>query len=217
MCGIFFNFAGYQVAGDDAARFSIDYHQVEHLAADIHFHLSFFDLPAQCAVCAQQQLLSGLTAGIECAAYLCASKRAIVKQTAVIACKGYALRNALVYDIICHFGKTMNVGFAGAVIAALYGIVIKTIDRIAVVWVVFGGVDSALRGNRVCTARTVLNTKVQNVKSHFAETCCCSGSSQTGTYDDDVQFEFVGGIHKVLMRLVICPFLGYGTLWYFCV
>ena len=72
MCDL--DFAGDQVAGDDAARAAVDHDQVQHLGAREHLHLAGADLALQRLVGAEQQLLAGLAAGVEGARHLRAAE-----------------------------------------------------------------------------------------------------------------------------------------------
>ena len=74
-----FDFAGDQVARDDAAGVAVDHHQVQHLVRGIHLHLAGADLPLQRLVSAQQQLLAGLAARVEGARNLRAAEGAVVE------------------------------------------------------------------------------------------------------------------------------------------
>ena len=55
-----------------------------------------------------------------------------------------------------HFGEAVDVGLAGAEVAALDRVVEEALDAVAVVLVVLGGVDAALGGDGVRPARRVL-------------------------------------------------------------
>ena len=73
----------------------------------------------------------------------------------------------------------MHVGFARAKIAALNRIVKKTLDAVAVVGVIFCGVDASLRGDAVCATRAVLITKTLDVVAEFAQRGGGSSSRET--------------------------------------
>src|ERR1700722_7343874 len=135
---------------------AIDEHQVEHFAARKHGNVAHGNLPAQGLVGTQEQLLAGLAPRVKRARYLRAAERTIRQQTTVFARKRHALRNALVNYINADLGQTINIGLARAEVAALDGVVEKTIDAVAVVLVVLGRVDSTLGGDTGGAARTVL-------------------------------------------------------------
>ena len=148
--------AGDQVAHDDAAGPAVDDDQVEHLVPGVHLDVAGRDLPFQRLVRAEQQLLTGLAAGVERARHLGAAERAVVEQAAVLAGERHALGDALVDDVHRHLGEPVHVGLAGAEVAALDRVVEQPVDRVAVVAVVLRRVDAALRRDRVRAARAVL-------------------------------------------------------------
>ena len=135
----------------------------------VHLYFTQPDLTAQRRICAQQQLLSRLSAGIERARYLCPAERTVVEQSAVFAGKRYALRHALVDNGIRYFGQTVHVGFTGTIVAPFNRVIEQTVYRIAVVLIILGRIDPSLRSNRVCTTRRILNTEVKYVKPHLGQ------------------------------------------------
>ena len=142
-----------QVAGDDAARLAVDHDQVEHLGAREHLHRAGADLPFERLVGAEQQLLPGLPARVEGARDLRAAEGAVVQVPRIFAREGHALRDALVDDVQADLRQAVDVGLAGAEVAALDGVVEEAVDAVAVVVIVLGGVDAALRGDGVRAAR----------------------------------------------------------------
>jgi hypothetical protein len=140
--------AGDEVAHDDAAGVAVDDDEVEHLGARcVHLHAARADLRDQRLVGAEQELLAGLAAGVEGARDLRAAEGAVVEQAAVLAGEGHALGDALVDDVVADLGEAVDVGLAGAEVAALDGVVEEAVDAVAVVLVVLGGVDAALGGD----------------------------------------------------------------------
>ena len=119
-------------------------------------HRAGGDLALESLVGADEQLLAGLAAGVEGARDLDAAERAVVEQAAVLAGEGHALRDALVDDVGADLGQAVDVRLARAVVAALDRVVEEAVDGVAVLLVVLGGVDAALRGDRVRAARGVL-------------------------------------------------------------
>lgn len=126
---------------------SVDLNEVEHFAAGVHLDFAEADLLFERRVCAEKELLAGLSASIECAADLRAAERAVCQEAAVFAGERNALRYALVDDVYADFGKTVDVCLARAEVAAFYRVVEEAVDAVAVVLVVFRGVDAALRGD----------------------------------------------------------------------
>ena len=98
--GIAFEFAGDEIAYDDASCASVDDDDVEHLTAIERDDLAFFDLTVERSVCAEEELLSGLTLSVECAGHLSAAERAVGEEAAVFTRKRNALLHALVDNIV---------------------------------------------------------------------------------------------------------------------
>ena len=168
-------------------------------------------LAHQTAVGAEQQLLAGLAFGIERAAHLGSAEGAVGEHAAVFAGEGNALGHALVNDVGADFGQTVHVGFAGTVVAALHGVVEQTVNGVAVVLIVLGGVDTALGGDGVGAARRVLDTEVLYLEAHLAQAGGGAGAGQTGADDDDVELALVLRVHQFLVCLIVGPFFSYRT------
>ncbi len=205
--GVAFDFTCHEVADNDTAGAAVDNHNVEHFATVERTDSAFLDLTVERAVGAEKELLAGLAFGIECTAYLSTAERAVCKQTAVFACEWNTLLNALVDDVIRHFGQTVNVGFARTEVAAFHGVVEQAVNGVAVVLVVLGCIDAALCCDGVCAAGAVLDAEVIYVETHFAQRRCCRSTGKAGADDDNVEVALVGGVYKVLMGLVVGPFL----------
>ena len=220
MSGVAFQLAADEVADDDAsgaflAVLVFHEHEFFHLAAVVETDGAALDFAAQCSVGAEQELLAGLSASVEGSADLSAAERAVVEQAAIVACEGDALCDALVDDVAADFGQAVDVGLAGTVVAALDGVAEEAFDAVAVVLVVFGSVDATLGSNRVGAARRVLYAEDVDVEAQSAKRSGSRGSSQASAYDDDVEFALVGRVDKFLRGLIVGPFFGEGTGWYF--
>ena len=149
MPGVRRDLAGQQVAGDDAGATTVDDHDVEHLDAIPEPHVAEADLARQLLVGTEEQLLTGLPAGVERAAHLRPAEAAVVEQAAVLAGERHALGDHLVDDVDRQLGEAMHVGLAAAEVAALDRVVEQAVDRVAVALVVLRRVDAALGGDRV--------------------------------------------------------------------
>ena len=57
--------AAHQVLGDDTTCVAIDNHHILHLITGVEFHLTLMHLTAQRRVGTQEELLSGLSLGVE--------------------------------------------------------------------------------------------------------------------------------------------------------
>ena len=93
-------------------------------------------------------------------------------------------------------------------------VVEQTVNRVAVVLIVLGSVDTALSSDRVSAARRVLYAEVQHVEAHLAQAGCCTGTCQTRTYDDNVELQLVLRVNQALMCLIVGPFFSYRTFRY---
>src|SRR5882724_11205757 len=89
---------------DDAARLAVDDDDVEHLAARMHGDRPGGDLALQRLVGAEQQLLSRLTASVECPLHLDAAEGACLEQAAVVTRERNALGGALIDDVDADLG-----------------------------------------------------------------------------------------------------------------
>src|SRR6185369_17178894 len=178
--------AGYQVAHRDAARHAVDDNQIEHFAAVIHLDRAGLDLAGKSGVSAQQELLAGLATREERTGNLGAAEGAVVKVAGVVAGKRHTLCDALVDDVVGHLGKTPYVSLAGTEVAPFDGVVEQTIDRIAVIRIVLGGIDAALCGDGVSAARAVLIAESLDVVAKFSERRSGSATGKAGTDDDHV-------------------------------
>ncbi len=164
-----FDLAGDQVARHDAARASIDHDQIEHLRARIHRHAALADLMFERLIGAEQQLLPRLAARVEGARNLRAAEAAVIQIARIFAREGHALRHALIDDVDADLRQAVDVRFARAEIAALHGVVEQAIDAVAIVVIILGGVDAALRGDAVRAAGRILETEALDVVTELGE------------------------------------------------
>ena len=118
---------------------------------------------------AEQKLLAGLSARVERARNLGAAEGAVGQHAAVFAREGNALRHALVDDVDADLRQPVDVGFARAEVAALHRVVEQAVDAVAVVLIIFRGVDAALRGDGVRAPRRILEAEALDVVAELAE------------------------------------------------
>ena len=86
----------------------------------------------------------------------CAAERSVGEETTVLAREGYSLRDALIDDVDAQLGQSVDVALARAEVTALDGVVEQSVNAVAVVPVILGGVYSALRSDAVGAARGIL-------------------------------------------------------------
>ena len=194
-----------QVAGDDAAGAAVDDDQLQHLVPVVHRDGPGPDLTLERLVGAQQQLLTGLAAGVERPRHLRTAERAGVEQAAVLTGERDALRHALVDDLAADLREPVHVGLAGAEVAALDGVVEEPEDAVAVVAVVLRGVDAALGGDRVGTTRAVLEAERLDLIAELTQGRRRGATGQPGADDDDRHLALVRRVHQLHTESVALP------------
>ena len=197
-----------EVAGDDALGLAVDEDEIEHLMAGVHLHRAEADLAGERGVGADEELLAGLTAGVESTRDLGAAEGTVGEEASVFTGERHALRDALVDDVRRDLGEAVDVGFAGAVVAALDGVLEKAAHAVAVVLVVLRGIDATLRGNRVGAARAVLIAEAGDFVAHLGERGGGGGAGEARADHDDVVFPAVGWAHQAELRLMVIPLVG---------
>ena len=183
--GVAFDRPGREIPADDAAGLAVDDDQVEHLAVGERLDGAALDLPHHRLVGAEQQLLTGLAAGVEGPRHLRAAEGPVVEQAAVLARERDALRDALVDDVDAELRQAVDVRLARAVVAPLDRVVEQPLHAVAVVLVVLGGVDAALRRDAVRPPRAVVDAEAEDVVAELAERRCGRRAGQAGADDDD--------------------------------
>ena len=163
------DFAGHQVAHDDALRVAVDDDEVQHLGIRVQLDEPCTHGAGERGVSAKEELLAGLTARVKGARDLRAAEGAVGEEAAVLAGEGHALRDALVDDVDGDLGEAVHVGLAGAVVAALERVVEQPIHAVAVVLVVLRGVDAALRSDGVGAAWAVVKHEALHLVAHVGQ------------------------------------------------
>ena len=209
--GVRHHLTGHEVARDDAGATTFDRHHIDEFGAVEQTHVAQTNLASQLLIRTQQQLLTGLAAGVEGTAHLRATERTVVEQSAVLASERNTLGHHLVDDVHRDFGETMHVSFAGAEVAALDGVVEQTMNAVAVTLIVLGGVDSALRGDGVRAARRVVEGESVHLITEFGQRCRRRRAGQTGADDDDLELALVAGGNQLHVALVGVPRIGHGA------
>jgi hypothetical protein len=85
------------------------------------------------------------------------------------------------------------------------------VDAVAVVAVVLGRVDAALRGDGVRAARAVVKGEDRDVVAELSERGGRGGSRQARADDDDVELALVVGVDQLHVEAVVVPLLLDGT------
>ena len=202
-----FDFAGNQIAGDDALGFAVHQHQIHHFMAGEHFNVSLGHFLFQGLVGTQQELLARLSACVEGSLELGAAEGAVVQQAAVFTAEGNALGHTLVNDVGGDFRQTVDIGFTGAEVAAFNGVVKQAVNGVAVVLVVLGCVNAALGRNGVGAAGAVLVAEAFDVVAKFGKRGGSGGASQAGTYHKHRVLALVVRIDQFGLKFVLGPFV----------
>ncbi|CAB5027103.1 unannotated protein [freshwater metagenome] len=210
VAGVRRDLTGDHIAHDHTRCSAVGHHEVEHLAAHVQLDVAERDLAHEGAVRAEQQLLAGLAPRVERARYLCAAEGAVVEAAAVFAGEWHALRDGLVDDVHRYLGQPVHVGLAGAVVAALDGVVEQPVHAVAVVLVVLCAVDAALRGDGVGTPRGVVEGEELDLVAELTERCGRGCARETRADDDDVELALVVGVDELGRELVVGPLVLHG-------
>ncbi len=171
------------------------------------------DLAHHRLVGAEQKLLPGLTGGIERPRYLCPAKRAVVEQPAVLPGEGNSLGHGLVDDVQRELGKSIDVCLPGPVVPSLDGVIKEPVDRVAIVAIVLGGVDPALRGDGVSPPGRVVIGEDLDVVAEFGQAGRGGGAGEAGPDDDDLELALVGGVDELDREPMLVPLLGHRSGW----
>ena len=186
--GVPFNSSRAQAPRHDSLGVSVDNHEVEHLRLRKHLHRAGRDLAAKRLITAEQKLLTGLSARVESARYLRAAKGAVGQQPAIFAGKRHALCDALVDDVIADFREAIHVCFTGTKIAALDRVVKQPVNAVAIVLIIFRGIDPALGRNRMGASRRILKAKTFHSITQLAQRRRRRSTGQTASDNDDLEF-----------------------------
>ena len=157
----------------------------------IALHGSGGNLLVQGSIGTQQQLLAGLSAGVEGTAHLHATEGTVGQVSAVFTGKRNTLCHALVDNGGTYLCQTIHVGFAGTIVTTFDGVVEQTVNGVVVVLVVFGSVDTTLGGDGVRPAGGVADAEDLDVVTHLTQRRSCRSAAKTSTYHNHFQFPFV--------------------------
>src|SRR5262249_12859947 len=146
-------------------------------------------------------------ARVERARDLRAAEAAVRERAAVLARERYAHRGALVDDVDRDLGEPVDVGLARAEVAALDGVVEQAVDRVAVVLVVLGAVDAALRRDRVRAAGRVLEAEARDVVAELGERGRGGAAGEPRADDYHLVLALVGRVDEPELELRVRPLL----------
>ena len=201
-------FAGNKITSYNTFSLTVDNDEVEHLVAGITLDCAGGNFLIERCVCAQKQLLTGLTAGIKGTANLHTTERTVGEISAIFPCKRNTLGNTLVDNSRTNLCKTINIRFPAAVIASFDGIVKETIDGVVVVLIILCSVDTSLRGNGMCPARGITYTENLDIVPHLTEGSGGRCTAKAGSDDDYLKFTFIVWTYDPDFSLAPGPFFG---------
>ena len=158
------------------------------------------------AVSAEQQLLARLAARIEGARDQHAAEGAISQDAAVFARKGHALRHALVDDVAADLREAVDIGLAGAKVAAFNGVVKQPVNAVAVVLIVFDALMPPCAA--MLCARRGPNPENRNTDlvTHFAQRGRGRRAGQARAHHNDGVLAAVGGSDQGEFEFAVVPF-----------
>ncbi len=171
------------------------------------------DLSAEGLIGAEEKLLPRLPAGIERPRDLRPAKRSVRQQPAIFPRERHALLDAVIDDQITDFGEAIDVRLPGAEIAALDRVVEETENAVAVVLVIFCGIDPALGRDAVSAARAVLVTKALHAVAQLAQRGGRRSAGQAASHHDDLKFPPIVWTDQAGVILVRRPFVGERARW----
>ena len=119
----------------------------------------------------------------------------------------HALLGALIDDEIADFGQPVNVPFARTEIAPFDRVVKQSKNAIAVVLVILGGIDPALRRNGMGATRRILITKTFHPITKLAQSGRGRSAGQSRTDHNDLKFAAIIRANETRIILVVPPFL----------
>ena len=199
--------AGNKVACDDTLGFAVDYDKVKHLVTGIACYCTVGNLLVQGSIGSEKKLLSGLPAGIEGTAHLYATEGTVGKISAIFPGERNSLSYALVDNRSAYLCKTVNIGFAAAIVPAFDCIVEKTIYGVVVVLIVLSGIYTSLSRNRMGTAGRIAYTEHLYVISQLTKGSSRGSTAKSCTHNDNLKLALVVGVDKMHFLLAPRPFL----------
>ena len=185
---------------------AVDQDEIEHFGLREHRDGAGCDLPAERLIRAEEQLLAGLATGVKSARNLRTAKRAIGEQAAIFSRKRDALLDALVDDRIGNLRESIDIRFPRAKIAALDRVIKEAKDAVAVVRVIFRGVDSALGCDAMGAARAVLVAERFDVVTLLRQRRRGRAAGQTGSDHNDLELATIVRRNQSGVVLMPAPF-----------
>ena len=169
-------------------------------------------LTHQPGVSTEEELLTGLTSGVEGPGDERTAEGAIGERATILTGKGDTHSHTLIDNISRDLSETMDISLTRAVVTTLDGIVEEAVDRVTIVLVILRCIDTSLSGYGVSATGAIGDAEGLDMKSQLCQRRGGRGTGETGSHDDDIELTLIGGVDQLLMTLVIGPLLGKGTL-----
>ena len=195
----------HEVAGDDTARPAVHHDEVQHLAPRQHRDAPGGFLLGERLVGAEQELLTGLPARVEGARHQRAAERAVGELSAVLARERHTLRHGVIDDARRQLGEPVDVRLARPEVAALQRVVEEAVDAVAVVLIVLGGIDPALRGHAVGAAGRIVEAEAAHAIAELRQRGRRGCAGQPGADDDRPGAPGDGSDPRVRARRAAAP------------
>jgi hypothetical protein len=106
----------------------------------------------------------------------------------------------LVDDVSANLGQAINIGFTRSEVSALNRVVKEATNAIAIIPIVLGCVDPALRSNAVRPTRTVVIAKTLNVISQLSQRGGRRSPGETGAYYDEIVLVLISWTDKLVLK-----------------
>ena len=164
-----FDRSGDQVPDDHPAGFTVNDHHILHLMPVEDLDIAGRNLMLERGVRTEQQLLAGLSTGVEGALDKHPTEGTGGESTAVLTVERHSLGNCLIDDVGRKLGQPPDIGLAAAEVPALHGVNEEPTDRVAFIGVVLGRVDASLGGDRMGASRRILEAEALDLETLGAE------------------------------------------------
>ena len=183
-------FARHRVTRHHPAGHTVHGDQLEHVAAGQQRHPSQLHLAHQCLVSPIEQLLAGLTAGIEGAAHQGPAEAAGGQAAAVFTRERHPLGDALIDDAAADLRQPLATGFPGAEVSSFKSVSEQAADTVAIHGHWPCGIDTALSGHRMSSPWAVVEAEHRDPIALLGQGCCSGGTGEPGAHHQHIQLAF---------------------------
>jgi hypothetical protein len=114
----------------------------------------------------------------------------------------------LVDNVYTDLGQAINISFTRPEISPFDGVVKEPVNTVAIVLIIFCGINASLGGDAMSAAWAVLEAEDLHVVTKFRHGRGCGSASQSGAHHDHLKLSFVGRVDQFHFEAVFIPFLG---------